>query len=57
MNEYSCLKLNCGPVSMRSPQPTGSTSRYLAREDGLMRDCQDEMAGHLPYRAAAPGLA
>ena len=34
------------------PRLRDAVARYLAREDGLMRDYQDEMAGHLPYRAA-----
>jgi hypothetical protein len=37
------------------PRLRDAVARYLAREDGAMRDYQDEMAGHLPYRAAEPG--
>jgi predicted N-acyltransferase len=33
------------------PRLRDAVARYLAREDGLMRDYQDEMADHLPYRA------
>jgi predicted N-acyltransferase len=33
------------------PRLRDAVARYLAREDGAMLDYQDEMAGHLPYRA------
>ena len=33
------------------PRLRDAVARYLAREEGAMRDYQDEMAGHLPYRA------
>ncbi|MDP2195829.1 MAG: GNAT family N-acetyltransferase [Rhodocyclaceae bacterium] len=33
------------------PPLRDAVARYLAREEGAMRDYQDEMAGHLPYRA------
>ena len=39
------------------PRLRDAVARYLAREDGALRDYQDEMAGHLPYRAAEPGSA
>ena len=39
------------------PRLRDAVARYLAREDGLMRDYQDEMAEHLPYRTAEPGPA
>lgn len=32
------------------PRLREAVARYLAREDGAMRDYQDEMAEHLPYR-------
>jgi uncharacterized protein len=32
------------------PRLRDAVARYLAREEGAMRDYQDEMAGHLPYR-------
>lgn len=37
------------------PRLRDAVARYLAREDGALRDYQDEMAGRLPYRAAEPG--
>jgi uncharacterized protein len=39
------------------PRLRDAVARYLAREDGAMRDYQDEMAGHLPYRMAEQGPA
>ena len=33
-----------------APRLRDAVARYLAREDGAMRDYQAEMAGHLPYR-------
>lgn len=34
------------------PRLRDAVARYLEREEGAMRDYQDEMAGHLPYRAS-----
>lgn len=38
------------------PRLRDAVVRYLAREDGAMRDYQAEMTSHLPYRAAETGL-
>lgn len=37
------------------PRLRDAVARYLAREDGALRDYQAEMAGHLPYRTAEAG--
>lgn len=37
------------------PRLRDAVARYLVREDGALRDYQDEMADRLPYRAAEPG--
>lgn len=36
------------------PRLRDAVARYLEREDGAMRDYQDELTGHLPYREGTP---